>query len=510
MQQVAHRWEWRVFGGRFATAERILGELTPVADSQITEETYLLGNDTVNVKIRFDLLDVKKLVEVDAHGLELWAPELKAEFPMSAPQIAEVHDVWGRAVPPMERDAYTLRQFIDELIAPDPDLGVAEVRKDRVRYSVDGCMAEMTVVSVQDRSTKTLAFESEDPQAVWGVVEKLGLAGHVNSSYSQGLARLLGRSPVRYGVIDIGTNSVKFHIGEQHPDRSWSRYLDRAAVTRLGDGLDETGEIQPEPLERTTRAVIEMVGEARTSGALAIAAVGTAAMRNAGNTSLAIDNIRERAGVDVVVLSGEEETRIAYLAVKAGTGRSDGSLVVFDTGGGSSQFTLGQADDVVERFSLDVGAVRYTERFGLDDVVDKSRLDEARQALAGDLERLDGWPRPDVLVGMGGAITNITAVSRSMAAYDPDAVQGATLEDGEIDRQIALYASMDADERGSIIGLQPNRAPVILAGTLIVRSVMEKLGSQSLVVSDRGLRHGLIGETFGFYLDADDSRRGES
>jgi exopolyphosphatase/guanosine-5'-triphosphate,3'-diphosphate pyrophosphatase len=338
---------------------------------------------------------------------------------------------------------------------------------------------------------------------VWAAVERMGLASHVNTSYGKGLLLLLGESPVRYGVVDIGTNSVKFHIGEQLPDRSWARHVDRAVVTRLGDGLGETGEIQPEPLERTTRAVVEMVEEARKSGALAIAAVGTAAMRNAANTRFAIDSIRERAGIEVEVLSGEEESRLAYLAVKAGTGRADGSLVVFDTGGGSSQFTFGEGDEVLERFSLNVGAVSYTERFGLDQAVDQASLDQARQALAVDLARLDGRRPPDVLVGMGGAITNITAVSRSMAEYDPDAVHGAILEVGEIERQIALYASMDADGRSSIIGLQPNRAPVILAGALIVRTVMERFGHETLVVSDRGLRHGLISEVFGFYLEAD-------
>ncbi len=502
MQQTAHRWEWRVFGSRFAAAERAFDGMTPVAESQTTEETYLLGDDLVNVKIRFDLLDVKKLVEVDVNGLELWAPVLKTEFPLSAAEIAEVYDVWGRAAPELGRDVYTVSQFVDELVAPDPDLGVAKVTKRRVRYSVDGCMSELTDVSVGDRSTRTLAFESEDPKAVWAVVERTGLAGHVNTSYSQGLSRLLGRSPVRYAVVDIGTNSVKFHIGEQHPDRSWTRYADRAVVTRLGEGLGESREIQPEPLERTTRAVVDMVEEARKAGALAIAAVGTAAMRSAGNTRLVIDSIRERAGVEVTVLSGEEESRLAFLAVKAGTGRADGTLVVFDTGGGSSQFTLGQGDEVIERFSLDVGAVRYTERFGLDNAVDGTRLDEARRALASDLGRLDGWPHPDLLVGMGGAITNITAVSQSMAVYDPDAVQGASLSGEEIDRQTALYASMDAEERSSIVGLQPNRAPVILAGTLIVRAVMERLGRQDLGVSDRGLRHGLIREMFGFFPES--------
>jgi exopolyphosphatase/guanosine-5'-triphosphate,3'-diphosphate pyrophosphatase len=501
MENQAHRWEWRVFGARFPLAEQVLGELTPTGDPQVTEETYLLGNDQVNVKIRFDLLDVKTLVEVDQNGLELWAPELKAEFPISADDVATVHDIWDRKTPDLTRDTFTEPQFLEELIAPDPDLDIAEVNKRRVRYTLERCMAETALVTVRDRSTRTLAIEAEDPDAVWRLVERLGLSSHVNMSYSRGLRHLLGRSPVRYAVVDIGTNSVKFHVGEQHPDRTWARVIDRAAVTRLGEGLAETVEIQSEPLQRTTEAIAGMTEEARSSGAIALAAVGTAALRNATNSGVAIDRIRESAGVSVRVLSGEEESRLAYLAVKASTGLSDGSLVVFDTGGGSTQVTFGRGDDVLERFSVDVGAVRYTERFGLDGRVSQTTLAEVSRALADDLARLDGRESPEILVGMGGAITNLTAVSLSMSVYDPDAVQGATLDLGEIDSQIDRYAAMDSEQRRSITGLQADRAPVILAGALIVRTVMEKAGKEALVVSDRGLRHGLIQEMFGFYLD---------
>jgi exopolyphosphatase/guanosine-5'-triphosphate,3'-diphosphate pyrophosphatase len=306
---------------------------------------------------------------------------------------------------------------------------------------------------------------------------------------------------VRYAVVDIGTNSVKFHVGEQHLDLTWARVIDRAAVTRLGEELAETGEIQPAPLERTTEAIAGMTEEARSSGAIAMAAVGTAALRNATNSAPVLERIRESAGLSVRVLSGEEESRLAYLAVKASTGLADGSLVVFDTGGGSTQVTFGRGDEVLERFSVDVGAVGYTERFGLDGAVSQTTLTEVSRSLADDLARLDGRESPEVLVGMGGAITNLTAVSLSMAVYDPDAVQGATLDVAEIDRQIEAYASMDAGQRRSITGLQPNRAPVILAGALIVRAVMGKMAKDALLVSDRGLRHGLIQEMFGFYLD---------
>jgi len=123
-------------------------------------------------------------------------------------------------------------------------------------------------------------------------------------------------------------------------------------------------------------------------------------------------------------------------------------------------------------------------------------LGDALAAIAADLARLDGRPPPDALVGMGGAVTNITAVKLGLAAYDPDAVQGAVLDRAELDRQLELYRTRDAERRRGIVGLQPKRAEVILAGACIVRTVMEKLGQQTLTVSDRGLRHGLLVDRF--------------
>ena len=152
-------------------------------------------------------------------------------------------------------------------------------------------------------------------------------------------------------------------------------------------------------------------------------------------------------------------------------------MVVFDTGGGSSQFTFGRGPQVEERFSVNVGAVRYTEHFGLAGAVAPEVLGDALAAIAADLARLDSRPRPDALVGMGGAVTNLTAVQLGLASYDPDRVQGAVLDRAELDQQIELNRSRDAEARRGIVGLQPKRAEVLLAGACIVRTVTDKLAS---------------------------------
>jgi exopolyphosphatase/guanosine-5'-triphosphate,3'-diphosphate pyrophosphatase len=244
-------------------------------------------------------------------------------------------------------------------------------------------------------------------------------------------------------------------------------------------------------------AIADMVEEATRQRVRATAAVGTAGLRIARNRDQVIAAIRARTGVTVEVISGEEESRLAYLAARAGLAATESSLVVFDTGGGSSQFTFGRGPQVEERFSVNVGAVRYTEQFGLAGAVAPEVLGAALAAIAADLARIDGRPPPDALVAMGGAVTNMTAVKLEMATYDPDLVQGTVLDRAELDRQIELYRSRDADARRGIVGLQPKRAEVILAGACIVWTVMDKLGQQSLTVSDRGLRHGLLVHRFG-------------
>src|SRR5271167_3884307 len=232
----------------------------------------------------------------------------------------------------------------------------------------------------------------------------------------------------RYAVIDVGTNSVKFHIGERREDGAWRTVVDRAEITRLGEGLEETGEISRDAMERTVSAIAAMAAEARDNGVTAIAAVGTMGMRTAQNSEQFIDAVQQRCGVRIEVIPGEEEGRLAYLAVKSGLGLAEGSLVIFDTGGGSTQFTFGRGSAVEERFSLNVGAVRFTERYSLGGAVSPEQLRTALDAISAELVRIDNRPSPDVLVGMGGAITNIAAVKHGLAKYDPDIVQGSVIE----------------------------------------------------------------------------------
>src|SRR5690348_1663195 len=456
---IVPRWEWRRFGDIEARLEETGPERV-----QESNELYLLSPvSDASVKVRDGLMDVKRLQRVDEHGLEQWLPVLKAPFPLTPDGVSVVARALEMPAPETANASYTL----DELVALTGARRV-DVHKVRHRYDLGGCAAELTDIREGSDSTRTIAVESEDPARVVGAVGSLGLSLQPNTCMARGLKALVGR---RFAVIDVGTNSVKFYVADRRDDGTWSTVVERSEVTRLGEGLDKTGRLGREPVERTVGAVAEMVEEARRLGVDDVAAAGTAGLRIAPNRVEFLDAVHERTGVRVEVVPGEEEARLAYIATKAALGLRDEAVVDFDTGGGSSQFTFGHGDRVVEQFSVHVGAIRFTEQFGLDGPVDEARLAEVLEAVAADLEPLDERRAPDLLVGMGGAVTNLAAVQLELAEYDPSRVRGAKLERGEVERQIELYRTRTADERRGIVGLQPKRAEVILAGACIVLTV---------------------------------------
>jgi exopolyphosphatase/guanosine-5'-triphosphate,3'-diphosphate pyrophosphatase len=259
-------------------------------------------------------------------------------------------------------------------------------------------------------------------------------------------------------------------------------------------------------MERNVKAISDMAQKTREHGVNEIVAVGTMGLRTAHNAQEFVTRVNDACGVTVEIIPGEEEARLAYLAVKSGVGLKEGRLVIFDTGGGSTEFIVGKGDQIKKQFSLNVGAVHYTENMLCSDPVTQAEVDQTAAAIEKDFTDLTFVETVDALVGMGGTVTNLSAVKHQLASYDPDVIQGSVLELTEIERQITMYQAKTIAERKEIVGLQPKRADVILAGTLIVRAIMSKAGVASFTVSDRGLRHGLMYDRFVRNAEADPRR----
>jgi exopolyphosphatase/guanosine-5'-triphosphate,3'-diphosphate pyrophosphatase len=492
---IVPRWEWRTFGASLGAAENDLPERA-ASSVQDSEETYILSRRSdESVKVRGGLMDVKRRQDV-RDGLELWRPVIKAEFPLDRETVGAMLAAVGVDVT-VEAASYSLEQLIDDVVARSPELRAVHVQKHRAHHTVDDAMVELTTISCEGRTAHTIAVESPEPARIFAALDTLHLSGRRNVCVARGLKTLIDFGTETFAAIDIGTNSVKLHIGGRRADRSWQRVVDRAEVTRLGEGLDASGELSVAAVARTVDAIAGMVDDARREDVAGIAAVGTAALRVASNRSSFTNAVRARTGLVVEVLSGEDEARLAYRAATAALEVPSGALVVFDSGGGSTQFTFGHGDDVADRCSVDIGAVRVAERYGLTGAVSSAVLDEARARIASELTVLTDHKAPDAVIGMGGTATNLTAVFHGLEHYDPDVVHGTVLDRAELDRQIELYRTRDAAARRTIVGLQPSRAEVILAGACIVRTILDQLAVDAFTVSDRGLRHGLLVERFG-------------
>ena len=493
------RWEWRTFGG-LEDENDLLASLRDLVPAE-SEETYFVSlHGDASVKVRAGLLDIKVLQRVSRTGLQLWVPTTKASFPVDADAVTALYAALGvtpeSTAQTTGRPGLAYEELVAEVVGSRDDVRAVAVSKSRHRSEIDGCMVEYTVLTADGRTTRTVAVESPDQDLVLRTISALGLEGRANTCVAQGVKALLGWQAPRYAVLDIGTNSIKFTVGQRRADVAPGVAVDTAVVTRLGEGVAETGELSEAAMSRTVDAVAGLVEDALRDGPIEIAAVGTAGLRQAGNTEAFLVAVLARTGISIEVISGPEEARLAYLAAVSSLPLSGDRLLVFDSGGGSSQFTFGSRTSIDEQFSLDVGAVRYAERFGLTQAVDRATVDDALAAITQDLASVAGRPRPDMVIAIGGTSTNLAAVSHGLATYDPDVVHGSRVDLAEIDRQIELYRQRSADERREIPGLQAARAEVILAGACIVRTILTTTGQEAVTVSDRGLRHGVVAERF--------------
>jgi exopolyphosphatase/guanosine-5'-triphosphate,3'-diphosphate pyrophosphatase len=304
----------------------------------------------------------------------------------------------------------------------------------------------------------------------------------------------------RLAVIDLGSNSfrlVVFTWGEHGGHWWWRRTDEIHEAVRVGAGLDAAGELQPEPMERALETIELFAHFCRATGIDDVRPVATSAIRDATNQAAFLEAARKRSGLEVEVLSTEEEARYGYLAAVNSTTLADG--VALDLGGGSLQLTHVEGREARDMRSWPLGSVRMTERFLSTGNVKRKQLKALRAHLADELASA-GWLRDAGLdgaglAGIGGTVRNLGAAAELAAELPSFGVQGFMLARGALDDLVDRLADMAPEERGKVPGIKPERGDLILAGAMVVQAVMELGAFDALEVTEAGLREGVFYST---------------
>lgn len=300
----------------------------------------------------------------------------------------------------------------------------------------------------------------------------------------------------RYATVDVGSNSILLYVADKNEEGNFSRILDKSEITRLGDNLHETGFLSIDSVEKSIEVLKNYKKICDDYKVNMIAAAGTMALRNAKNSAEFIEKVKCETGIQIEIITGDEEARLSYLAVKAGLGIKEKTLI-FDTGGGSTEFIYCDAIGVIKKFSTNIGAVRFTQKYLISDPVKSEELLYAENLINHEISSLNPDKNIKSLVGIGGTATNLAAVKHKMINYNPDVVQGTVITLDELQNQIMEFSLKTIEERRKISGLESKRADVILAGALIIKSVLIHSKMNSFTVSDYGVRHGLMFDRFG-------------
>jgi exopolyphosphatase / guanosine-5'-triphosphate,3'-diphosphate pyrophosphatase len=284
---------------------------------------------------------------------------------------------------------------------------------------------------------------------------------------------------MRVGVVDLGTNSTRLLVADVVDSRV-EEVARRTRITRLGEGVDERRKLLPLPIARVRNVLADYRRELDELGAERVLAVGTSAIRDAENGEAFLGEIEWSYGFATRLLSGEDEADLTRRGVANGRGLDPDTLVL-DVGGGSTELISSDF-----RTSLDLGSGRLTERFVHTDPPRGEELDAAAVAVREALPDL----HPTAAIGVAGTITTLAALDLGLAEYDPDRVHGHRMSAQAVWEQLDRLASLPLSERRELPALEPERAPVIVAGAVIVREVLTYYGLGELEASEHDILHG--------------------
>ncbi len=298
----------------------------------------------------------------------------------------------------------------------------------------------------------------------------------------------------RLAAIDVGTNTIRLVVAEVEPDGNYRVLDEERAMTRLGRGLYESGRLGRASVERSLETLCKMRAIAEGFEVQELRAVATSALREASNGAAFRQAAQRRCGLRIEVISSEEEAELAVRSVTRHFQLESPSLAIVDIGGGSVEVVLVAEGVVNQVHSLPLGAVRLTERYAKSDPLKDKHWKKLRKAVDRTIKEAIGRPPfyPDVMVGSGGTFTNIGEMIQCEREGRFGPIRGYEIARADLDRLVDRLRETPLGARRRMCGLNPKRADIIPAGAVAVARLARKLGSQRIIVNDRGIRDGLL------------------
>jgi exopolyphosphatase/guanosine-5'-triphosphate,3'-diphosphate pyrophosphatase len=295
----------------------------------------------------------------------------------------------------------------------------------------------------------------------------------------------------RVAVVDIGTNSTRLLIADVAGGRV-AEVERRSRVTRLGRGVDLSGQLSAEAIEAACEAIADYVALYEEAQVAEVVAIATSAVRDAANGDAFVAELRERFALTAKVLDGSEEARLTYLGATAERPPPEPALVI-DIGGGSTELIVGTGTEISFHASLQAGVVRHTERHISSDPPTALELEALADDLRGPINEaaaaLPG-PKPHTGIAVAGTPTSLAAIEMELEPYDSERVHGYTLTLPAIQHLLSQLASVPLGERSAIPGMHPDRAPTIVAGVVVLIEAMRAFGLEQIEVSEHDILYG--------------------
>lgn len=295
-------------------------------------------------------------------------------------------------------------------------------------------------------------------------------------------------------AIDVGTNSIKMVVGEIDSAGEISFLHESSSIVRLGECIQETGAISEASLKRAVAAISKFLDEAASFDVQSIQLVGTSALRDASNSAYVLDEIQNKLNVEIKIIPESQEALYAYSSVKNDPLLSvlPNSFAITDVGGGSSEIIYGDNSSIITSSSINIGAIKITERFLNVNPIPIDNIISAKSYIKNLIQASIKNITPKELICIGGTAINLAHIVNRIPIESTDNIHAKIISIADVNKAVETLSNMTLNQRRLITGLDPKRADIIIGGILIIESFASEMKLDQIKISIRGLRHALL------------------